>query len=217
MSVASRLKSLSTRRNASWITKRVQLLVVFLSLLSTNTPGLSLTYSPHTPTVCLSIHLSISFLHFPFHSPCQSLSKSPSVRVCLSASVSLSVVWAGSLCKYLTQTTAFFHSHSVYFALHRHPRSSWCESMLTNGRHLQVYPWVWSLLAEPPSCDRSMTNPVRLARCYSRLDCIWKTMRRAVNELKKWPANLDQISWQPSISSFFMEVYGKKEWLLREE
>lgn len=63
----------------------------FLSLLSTNTPGLSLTPSPPAPTVCLSVHLSISFPHFLFHSPCQSLSKSPSVHVCLSVSDSSSL------------------------------------------------------------------------------------------------------------------------------
>ena len=72
-----------------------------------------------------------------------------------------------------------------------------CESTLTNDRRLQVYPLVWSPLAEPLSSDRSMTKPVRTAHSYSRLDCIWKTVHHAVSDLKKWPAN---ISWHASIS-----------------
>lgn len=44
---------------------------------------------PPTPTVCLSVHLSTSIPHFFFfRSPCQLFSKSPSVHVCLSVSVS---------------------------------------------------------------------------------------------------------------------------------
>lgn len=74
----------------------------------------------------------------------------------------------------------------------------------------QVYQRVWSLLAEPPSCGRSMTKPVRAAHCYSRIDCIWKPMHHVVNELKKWPANIDQISWQPSISHFLWGLWKER-------
>lgn len=177
-----------TCRNASWIT--IMEFSVFLIIALHQQPSaVSDSITPththtHTPTVCLSVHLSVSFPHFLFYFPCQSLAKSPSVHLCLFVSVSL--VSANSAHCLSLQISNMNHSSPLIptpspSPLHLHPCSSWCESTLMDGMHPQVYPQVWSLLAEPPSCDRSMTEPVTAAHRYSQIDCIWKTMCHAVN------------------------------------
>lgn len=175
-----------TQRNASWITI-MEFSVFFWSLLPTSTPGLSLTPSPYDS-----------------HS-------SPSVHVCLS----VSALYACCISLQISNTN--HSSPSIPSQLLRPPPSILVR--LGVSQHWRApgisrfTQWVWSLLAEPPGCSRSMTKPVRATHCYSRLDCIWRTMRHAVNELKKWSASIDQISWKPSICSFFMEVYvgGKSD------
>lgn len=175
---------------------------------------------PPTPTVCLSVHLSASIPHFFSFAPLVSFSLSLHLSMCVCLSPVLRLyfplsVLTVSSCKYPAKTTAVPYSHSVSSSLppsssRSRPCSCWCESTVTNSRRPQVYRRVWSLLAEPPSCGRSMTKPVRAAHCYSRIDCIWKPMHHVVNELKKWPANIDQISWQPSISPFLWGLWKER-------
>lgn len=171
---------------------------------------------PPTPTVCLSVHLSTSIPHFFSFAPPVSFSLSLHLSMCVCLSPSL----VSTLCVYciFVQISSKNHSCPLFplrlllppSSSRSRPCSCWCESTVTNSRRPQVYQRVWSLLAEPPSCGRSMTKPVRAAHCYSRIDCIWKPMHHVVNELKKWPANIDQISWQPSISPFLWGLWKER-------
>lgn len=59
--------------------------------------------------------------------------------------------------------------------LHLHLHSSSGESALMDATCLPVYLQVWSLLAEPASCDRSMSEPLTDAHMSVMTDAIWKT------------------------------------------
>lgn len=79
--------------------------------------------------------------------------------------------------------------------LHLHLHSSSGESALMDATCLPVYPQVWSQLAQPASCDRSISGPVADAHVSVMTDCILKT----------WAAyplmNFIKIGWPTSIGS----------------
>lgn len=93
----------------------------FLFFLITEHPGVPLAPLPSAPTVCLSVHLSTSIPQFFFHSPCQLSSKSPSVHVCLSVSISPSLV--STLCAYciFVQISSKNHSCPLFPLRPPHP------------------------------------------------------------------------------------------------
>lgn len=83
-----------TQRSVSWITIMEFSVFILWSLLHRHSSAASDSFTP-TPTVCLSVHLSISFPRFLFHSPPVNLSVSLHLSMCVCLSpVSPSLVSA---------------------------------------------------------------------------------------------------------------------------
>lgn len=142
MFVASQLKSLSTipRRSAQLNNNNgVQLgLVFFLTLQGCLTP------SAPTPTVCLSVHLSVSFPSFSLSLPSvsPSLSLHLSMCVCLSLSPCPPYLPANIRRKRQLSPAQSLLAQSPSPSSTFRPRSPRCESTLPISRRLPVYPRV---------------------------------------------------------------------------